>query len=124
MRYTPLRDLLRGRVSGRLDWRSQITSAAVAPEVKTLVSTVVCRTRLRSVEKVDVAAELLDHFFDGLDAGSTNAALIDAFGDPRQAAPSGLEWAYTTAQAQPFVPRPLLSSFAPSAWDPLRAVGV
>ena len=36
--------------------------------------------------RADVAAELLDHFFEGLEAGETTAELIAQFGDPEQAA--------------------------------------
>jgi len=47
---------------------------------------VVRRTRLWRSEKTDVARELAAHFRDGLDAGVSPEALIESFGDERQAA--------------------------------------
>ncbi len=43
-------------------------------------------THLWNREKVDITAELLAHFRDGLDGGRTASALAADFGDPRQTA--------------------------------------
>ena len=57
LRYTPLWDLLRGRVSGRLDVKGTIEASGLPAEAKELVRRVVKRTRLWLAEKVDVANE-------------------------------------------------------------------
>jgi len=86
LRHTPLRDLLRGRVSGQLDWRGIVAAFDIAPEAKRLVTRVVTSTHLWRIEKADVARDLLAHFADGLEEGLSSAQLIAEFGDPRQAA--------------------------------------
>src|SRR5688500_15815926 len=86
LRYTPLLDLLRGRVSGRLDVRRRLDASALPPAARVLVGRVVKRTRLWRVEKLDVAEELVSHFADGLAAGESADDLVAAFGDERQAA--------------------------------------
>jgi hypothetical protein len=84
--YTPLLDLLRGRVTARLDWRGVITSSGAPPDVQALLERVISQTRLWRSERADVAAELLDHFFQALEAGETDSEFIANFGDPEQAA--------------------------------------
>jgi len=86
LRYTPLTDLLRGRVSGRLDLRTRADLGQLPPAARDLVKRVVKRTRLWRAEKVDVAIELAAHFRDGLAAGDTVEDLAAAFGDERRAA--------------------------------------
>lgn len=87
LRTTPWRDLLRGRLTQRLDVRRRIQAAADLPEpARALVLRVVQRTRLWPAERLAVADELLGHFADGLAAGESAATLIDRFGDERQAA--------------------------------------
>jgi len=83
---TPLGDLLRGRLSGRLDVPRIIHSAGFPDAVCEAVSQVVRRTRLTRLERADVARELVEHFRDGLDTGATAEELVKAFGDARQAA--------------------------------------
>jgi hypothetical protein len=83
---TPLRDLLRGRLSGRLDVRGRIACAALPPPVGDLVLAVVKRTRLWRLEKAEVCEELIAHFADGLDADASAEQLIESFGDARAAA--------------------------------------
>jgi hypothetical protein len=83
---TPLRDLLRGRITGRLDWEADLDAAGLPPAASELIGRVVKRTRLFRAEKVAVASELIAHFLDGLAAGSTAAELVERFGDERVAA--------------------------------------
>ena len=82
---TPLRDVVRGRVTGRLDRQKLIAEAQLAGRLGQLVSDVVRRTRLFRLEKVAVAEELIAHFHDGLEAGRSAEELATAFGDPQQA---------------------------------------
>lgn len=86
LNHTPLRDLLRGRITGRLDVRTLIEQSNLAPALRDLVGQVVRRTRLWQGEKVDVARELIAHFRDGLEAGVAPEALRGAFGETRAAA--------------------------------------
>lgn len=86
LRYTPLRDLLRGNLSARLDVRTRIASADLPDSVHTLITKVVKRTRLWRGERADVAAELIAHFRDGLAAGKSVDELVADFGPPRPAA--------------------------------------
>jgi len=75
---TPMRDLIRGRATGRLD-RDAITEGLPEP-VRAHIERVVKRTRLWRLEKADVTRELAAHFRDGLDAGRDADTLIRDFG--------------------------------------------
>jgi len=86
LRQTPLRDLLRGRLSGRLDWRGRIDSSTLSPLIKNLLRRVVKSTRLWKLERYDVAGEFISHFVDGLSAGETEQTLLQHFGDERRTA--------------------------------------
>jgi hypothetical protein len=86
LRYTRLRDLLRGRFNAGLDWRLVVADAELPAEISMLIEQIVGRTRLWRGEKVDVVTELIAHFQDGLDAGNTPVELMRAFGEPRQTA--------------------------------------
>lgn len=86
LRYTPLRDVLRGHLSGRLDVEAVIAAADLPEPLAGLVRTTVRRTRLWRLEKVDVARELTTHFQDGVEAGTAADDLVRSFGDPRQPA--------------------------------------
>ena len=46
LRYTPLRDALRGRITARLDLRRLQEGAALPPSVKQLIHRVAQKTRL------------------------------------------------------------------------------
>jgi hypothetical protein len=83
---TPLHDLLRGRISLRLDWRGRIESAALPVEAKTLILNVVKRTRLWKLERYGVADELIAHFVDGIESGEMADTLVKHFGDKLTAA--------------------------------------
>ena len=52
---TPIRDLARARVSGRLDVKSLLDKAALPDRLRGIVAEVVRRTRLWRPEKADVA---------------------------------------------------------------------
>jgi hypothetical protein len=86
LRYTRLRDAFRGRLDASLDWQGLIALAELPPELAAAVRQVVSRSRLWRAEKVDVAAELIAHFQDGLAAGRTPAQLLQSFGDPQASA--------------------------------------
>ncbi len=86
MGTTPMRDWIRGRLSGRLDRERLIREAAFPAPINDLINRVVRNTRLWRLEKVDVTRELIAHFRDGLDAGADPAALATDFGDPVRAA--------------------------------------
>ncbi len=84
--HTPMRDLVRGRMSERLDWRGTITKAALPEAVKPLLHKLVRRTRLWRLEKADVAREMVAHFEDALAAGRGIDEAIERFGDWHQTA--------------------------------------
>ena len=81
-----MRDLLRGRITGRLDWRAKIRAAGLPEAAERVVLQVVTRTRLWRAEKVEVAAELIAHFTDAIDAGAAADEVARSFGDPKRAA--------------------------------------
>lgn len=86
MTHTPLRDAVRGRISGRLDYQSLVKSSGLSNRITSVIISVVRKTRLNRFEKVEVARELISHFESGLDAGVEPNNLIQTFGDPKQAA--------------------------------------
>lgn len=83
LRFTPLRDLVRGRVTGALDWRRRIDAAGLPTEVRDLLLRIVRRTRLWRSERVAVADELIAHFADALSSGESTGSVVEAFGDER-----------------------------------------
>jgi hypothetical protein len=83
---TPWRDLLRGRLTLRLDVAAHIRAAEIPNKAKEVIAAVVRRTRLWRSEKVAVAEELIAHFADGLEAGEPIDRLIEKFGDEHCAA--------------------------------------
>ncbi|NNF43205.1 MAG: hypothetical protein HKN62_09160 [Phycisphaerales bacterium] len=86
LRHTPLRDLLRGRLTGRLDVERAITRHGFPSVIEGCLRSVVRQTRLWRSERVDVADELAAHFADGLDAGVDPEDLARRFGDLRRVA--------------------------------------
>ncbi|MEQ8786552.1 MAG: hypothetical protein RIC55_09650 [Pirellulaceae bacterium] len=86
IRYTPLLDLLRGRLTARLSVRGAVREAELPEALGEVVLGVTRRTRLWRIEQVEVARELAEHFHDGLAAGKTASDLREEFGDERQAA--------------------------------------
>jgi len=69
MRYTPLRDVVRGRWTARLDTEGRMARTGLPAPARELIRRVVRRTRLWQVERADVAGELIAHFADGLQGG-------------------------------------------------------
>jgi hypothetical protein len=86
LRHSPLRDLIRGRITGRLDISALLDNCDLPKDATDCVGRVVKRTRLWRLEKIDLADELLAHFLDGLEAGTPVAKLLTDFGDEKQAA--------------------------------------
>lgn len=81
LRFTPLRDVLRGRLTARMDLERLIARSELSPALQDLIRTTVRKTRLRWHEKADVARELIAHFRDGIDAGQMPDSLLQQFGD-------------------------------------------
>ncbi|MBL0926820.1 MAG: hypothetical protein IBJ11_04100 [Phycisphaerales bacterium] len=65
---------------------ASVRPADVPAPLAQLVEAVCRRTRLWKSERAEVAAELLAHFRDGLDAGRSAEELAEGFGDPARAA--------------------------------------
>lgn len=85
LHQTPLRDLLRLRITGRLDWHAMLADAALPEQAKDLIYTVVKRTRLWRMEQVSVTRELISHFQDAIDEGVPIERAIKRFGDAKRA---------------------------------------
>lgn len=84
--YTPLRDVIRGRLTGRLDLDALLEDAALPAPAEKLVRRVARRTRLTPLERVDVARELIAHARDAVESGRTGEEIVAAFGDEKRAA--------------------------------------
>jgi len=84
--FTPMRDVVRGRLTGRLDLDRMLAESQLPAPAAQCVRTVVKRTRLWPLEKIDVAQELTAHFHDGLEAGASVEELLANFGDVRRTA--------------------------------------
>jgi hypothetical protein len=83
---TPLRELLRGRVTNRLDLAARLAASGLPKPTRELIARVVRRTALWRMEKLAVAEELIAHFLDGQAAGESIEDLVARFGDERIAA--------------------------------------
>ncbi|MCA9078599.1 MAG: hypothetical protein KDA93_26470 [Planctomycetaceae bacterium] len=86
VRMTPWRDLLRGRVSGSLDYREAMAEFDLPLPLLRTVDEVVQQTRLWPSERSDVAIELCAHFADGLQSGHTVEELQKSFGSTKESA--------------------------------------
>ncbi|NOZ39987.1 MAG: hypothetical protein GXP24_07155, partial [Planctomycetes bacterium] len=86
LRFTPLGDVWRGQLNGRLDWRYLVAEADLPAEIANTIRQVTHKTRLWNSERVDVAQELIAHFQDGLEMGRNAKQLANEFGDVLQAA--------------------------------------
>jgi hypothetical protein len=86
IRYTPLRDVLRGRLTARLDLRRPLEGTVLPAEVKQLLHRVVKATRLWRLEQLEVMQELIAHFTDGIESGIPMDELLKKFGNEQQAA--------------------------------------
>jgi len=85
-RYTPIRDLIRLRLSGRLDWKSNLAATDLATDIRQQVTDVVKATRLWPLEKAEITTELIAHFQDGQLAGKSHESLLADFGDTQTVA--------------------------------------
>ncbi len=85
LRYTPMSDLVRGRLSGRLDIDAQLSRRSLPPALRAAVRDTARRAKLWPGEQAELVNELADHFEDGLAAGAPESELIASFGDARQA---------------------------------------
>jgi hypothetical protein len=83
--FTRLRDVIRGRLDSRLNWRQLVGTSGLPPELADAVTQVVGNSRLWRSEKAAVAGELVAHFQDGLDAGQSPEVLLAAFGNAQDA---------------------------------------
>jgi hypothetical protein len=86
LRYTPIRDFLRGNISARMDLRRNLRDSALPPVIQRVVERVVKSTRLWRLERLEVQKELCAHFSDGLAAGISPEELVKKFGDESQTA--------------------------------------
>ncbi len=86
IQHTRLRDALRGRFDGRLDWRQAIAAVDLPAPIAETITRLVRRTRLWRSEKIDIAQELVTHFQDGLERGQSAEQLLAQFGDVERAA--------------------------------------
>jgi len=84
--HTPLRDVVRLRVTGRMDRAAVLARSGLGPQMQGLIARIAKRTRLRRLEKADVTRELVSHFIEAIDAGATGEEAIERFGDPKLAA--------------------------------------
>jgi len=86
MRYTPMRDFLRGNLTGRLDLRRPLEESGLPIPIKRVIHRTVAKTLLWRLERLAVTHELISHFADGLSSGMSAEDLITKFGDEKQAA--------------------------------------
>ncbi|MGB7158084.1 MAG: hypothetical protein WBD40_08460, partial [Tepidisphaeraceae bacterium] len=86
MRYTPVRDALRGRITGRLDIERRLDASGLPSPARVLIRRVTRRTRLWRLERAEVVDELIAHFADGIESGASAEQLIASFGNERAAA--------------------------------------
>lgn len=84
--YSRWRDVLRGRLDARLDWRQTIALSGLPENLSDATTQVVRGSRLWRGEKADVANDLIAHFQDGLEFGRSADELLKSFGDPLAAA--------------------------------------
>lgn len=84
--YTPVSDLLRGRVTGRADVRHELREAGLPPTAIDTVCKVLDRLVCGGRRKELVKRELAAHFLRGLEAGRPVEELVDTFGPPRKIA--------------------------------------
>ena len=81
IRQTPLRNLVRLHVSGRLNWRAAIAESGLPDKAKQKIDDVIKATRLWRLEKAQIATELIAHFQDGQQQGQDVDHLVAEFGD-------------------------------------------
>lgn len=83
---TPMRDLLRGRVTGRHDVEQMIKQSGLSDSASRCISRTIKYTHLWPSENIDVANELIAHFLDGLEADGSLDELLENYGNERHTA--------------------------------------
>lgn len=78
LRFTPLVDLLRGRLTGRLDVRALIDAAGLPDSVSDSIARLAWATRVRRIEQIDVARRLIEQVGDRLAAGATPDEAVES----------------------------------------------
>ena len=77
LRFTPLRDLVRGRVTGSLDRTAMIARSGLPEPLGTLVASIARRTWLGRRERAEAARELVDRCRKALDEGRTIEQVVE-----------------------------------------------
>lgn len=80
---TPLLDLLRGRVTGRLDVEGRLSAYSLPAEVVLQSKRIARQTRLSKSERADVAVSLGEDAAIELQRGAEVASVLSAMGSPR-----------------------------------------
>jgi uncharacterized membrane protein len=88
LRTTPLRDALRGQLTGSLDVRRMIAAANLPEPIPSLIYVTIRRARLWRSARLEVARELIARFRANLDAGRAPEDVVKMFGDPTRVARS------------------------------------
>ena len=78
---TPLHDLIRLQITGRLNWRARVAESDLPEVAKRKIVDVVKSTRLWRFEKSQIANELIAHFDDGQSRGLSVDSLVENFGE-------------------------------------------
>ena len=86
LRFTPLRDLVRGRVTGSLDRAAMIARSGLPEPLERLVASIARRTWLGRRERAEAARELVDRCRQALDEGRTVEQVAESLGPPAAAA--------------------------------------
>ncbi len=81
-----MRDLLRGKATGRLNVRALVARSGLPDSLSSLVVRVTKGTRLWRLEKSEVAQELVVHFQDAVASGADVDTIRSRFGNEREAA--------------------------------------
>jgi hypothetical protein len=81
IQQTPLRDLVRLQVSGRLNWKARIAESGLPEIARQKITDVIKATRLWRLEKSQIADELIAHFQDGQRRGLDVSDLVSRFGE-------------------------------------------
>lgn len=97
---TPLVDLLRGRISGRMDARHEAVRAELPAALSLLVVRTAHGTRLRHQEQHDIAEELVGWLQDDLAAGESVEAVAQRMGEPSTVARL-LRWSWLQRRSRP-----------------------
>jgi hypothetical protein len=84
--YTPVGDLLKGRITCRLDWRTPVQQSGLPPDLKRRLIKLLTRSGLWRVERAELARQLAEEWAASLAAGQTVQGLLDEMGSLRRQA--------------------------------------